>query len=163
VDGDAGDLRRAHLHPRTQGRLRHQTEVMRPTAWAQSVILLTLLGLGGAAQSPADWPQWRGPNRDGALIRFTKPKSLPEQLTRKWRVEVGLGYATPILVGGRVYMYSRRGDNEVLTALNADTGRVIWQTSYAATFTMNPAAAAHEKGPKSTPTFANGRLYTLGM
>src|SRR5262249_43816901 len=49
------------------------------------------------------------------------------------------------------------------TALNADTGRVIWQTSYAATFTMNPAAAAHEKGPKSTPTFANGRLYTLGM
>jgi outer membrane protein assembly factor BamB len=121
-------------------------------------------GVMVAGQSrPADWPQWRGPNRDGAVTSFAEPRSWPDQLTKKWKIDVGLGYATPILVGNRVYMYSRRDDNEVMTALDADTGKVIWQSSYAAPFTMHPAAVRHEKGPKSTPTFANGRLYTLGM
>jgi outer membrane protein assembly factor BamB len=117
-----------------------------------------------SAQSrPADWAQWRGPNRDGVAGSFTAPKAWPDQLTRKWKVDVGLGYATPILVGDRIYMYARRGDDEVMMALEAETGKTIWQTSYPAPYTMNPAAARHEKGPKSTPTFANGKLYTLGM
>lgn len=114
----------------------------------------------GVAQ---DWPQWRGPNRDGVLAAFREPTSWPERLTPKWKVDVGLGYATPIVVGNRVYMYTRQNENEVMLALDADTGKVIWQTSYPAPFTMNPAAARHGQGPKSTPTFVNGRLYTLGM
>ena len=117
----------------------------------------------GAQNRPADWPQWRGPRRDGAIASFVEPKSWPERLTRKWKVDVGLGYASPVLVGNRVYMFSRQGDNEVLQALNADTGAKIWDARYAATFTMNPAAARHERGPKSTPTFADGKLFTLGM
>ncbi len=121
------------------------------------------LGIVSAQNRSSDWPQWRGPNRDGAVASFTEPKPWPDELARKWRVDVGLGYASPVLVGNRLYMYSRRGDNEVLAALDADTGKEIWQSSYAATFTVNPAAARHEKGPKSTPTFANGKLYTLGM
>jgi outer membrane protein assembly factor BamB len=116
-----------------------------------------------AQQRPADWPQWRGPNRDGAIASFTEPKSWPEKLARKWKVEVGLGYASPVLVGGRVYLFSRQGDNEMLQALNADTGAKIWDSSYPATFTVNSAAARHEKGPKSTPTYADGKLFTLGM
>jgi outer membrane protein assembly factor BamB len=118
--------------------------------------------IGGQAPS-ADWPQWRGPNRDGAVVSFTEPRSWLEQLTRKWRIDVGLGYATPIVIGNRVYMYTRQGDNEVLRALDAETGAPVWQTRYPAPFTMNPAAASHEKGPKSTPAFANGKLFTLGM
>jgi outer membrane protein assembly factor BamB len=117
----------------------------------------------GGQGRPADWPQWRGPNRDGAVASFAEPKAWPEQLTRKWKVDVGIGYATPILIGDRVFVYSRRDDDETLTALEAETGKAIWQSKYPAPFTMNPAAARHEKGPKSTPTFANGRLYTLGM
>src|SRR5262249_3517842 len=117
-----------------------------------------------AAQTrSADWPQWRGPNRDGAIPSFTAPASWPETLTRKWRVDVGIGYATPLLVPGRLYQFSRQGDEEVLTALDADTGKTIWRTVYAAPFSLNPAAARHEKGPKSTPAFANGKVYTLGM
>jgi len=130
-----------------------------------TVALLSLVGLAtilAQTRSP-DWPQWRGPNRDGAIVSFTPPRSWPDQLTRKWKVDVGLGYASPVFVGNRVYMFSRRGENEVLAALDADTGKEIWQRSYAAPFNMNPAAARHEKGPKSTPTFANGKLYTLGM
>ncbi len=116
-----------------------------------------------AQTRPADWTQWRGPNRDGAITAFTAPAAWPEKLTRKWKVDVGLGYASPILVGSRVFMFSRRGDNEVLAALEADTGKEIYAVSYPAPFTVNSAAARHEKGPKSTPTFAGGRIYTLGM
>src|SRR5437667_3243418 len=108
-----------------------------------------------AVGATADWPQWRGPNRDGSIASFTEPKSWPEKLTRKWKVDVGLGYASPVLVGSRVYLFSRQGDNEVLQAFNPDTGARIWESSYAAAFAVNPAAARHEKGPKSTPTFAD--------
>ncbi len=77
---------------------------------------------------------------------------------------MGLGYAAPITVGNRVYMFTRQESNEVMRALDAETGMVIWQTSYPAPFTPNPAATrGHGTGPKSTPTFADGKLYTLGM
>lgn len=129
-----------------------------------TVVVLSALTAAIAAQSrPVDWPQWRGPNRDGNVAAFTEPKSWPDQLTRKWKVDVGIGYATPLLVGNRLYVYSRRDDNEVLAALDAESGKAIWETAYAAPFTMHPAAVRHEKGPKSTPTVANGKVYTLGM
>src|SRR5436190_14391618 len=130
-----------------------------------TIVVLALL----AASAPsgqtrsADWPQWRGPNRDGAVPSFRAPQAWPEALTRKWKVNVGIGYATPILAGNRLYMFARRGDNETLAALDAETGKELWATSYPAPFNLSPAAARHEKGPKSTPTFANGAVYTLGM
>ena len=128
------------------------------------VFVLIAVATSLAAQTrSADWPQWRGPNRDGAITSFVAPQAWPAALARKWKVEVGLGYASPILVGNRIYMFSRRGDNEVLAALDADTGKELWAASYPAQFTVNPAAARHDKGPKSTPTFAGGTLYTLGM
>jgi outer membrane protein assembly factor BamB len=137
---------------------------MKLTHIAGGLLVASAVTVAVAAQPrPADWPQWRGPNRDGTIASFTEPKSWPEKLTRKWKVEVGLGYASPVLVGGRVYLFSRQGENEILQALNADTGAKIWDSSYQATFTVSPAAARHEKGPKSTPTFAAGKLFTLGM
>ena len=130
------------------------------TAFAAVTASLAALS---AQSRPADWPQWRGPNRDGAIASFVEPKSWPAQLTRKWKIDVGLGYASPVLVGSRVYLFSRQGENEVLQALTADTGAKIWDSSYPASFTVNSAAARHQKGPKSTPTFAGGKLFTLGM
>ena len=110
-----------------------------------------------------DWPQWRGPNRDGAVAAFTAPQQWPEQLVQRWKVEVGLGYATPLVVGNRVYMFSRAGDNETMSALDAGTGKELWQTGYPAPFTMHSAAVAHGPGPKSTPVLANGKLFAIGM
>ena len=88
-------------------------------------VVAVTASVASAQTRPADWPQWRGPNRDGTIASFTEPKSWPEKLTRKWKVEVGLGYASPVLVGGRVYLFSRQGENEILQALNADTGAKI--------------------------------------
>jgi len=126
------------------------------------IVLGTAAGLAAAAAAQ-DWPQWRGPNRDGAISSFKEPASWPEGLRQQWRVEVGLGYATPVLVGDRVYMFTRQADEEVMQALDAASGKQIWRTGYPAPFQLFAAAARHGAGPKSTPVYANGRLFTLGM
>jgi outer membrane protein assembly factor BamB len=123
-------------------------------------LLLVLLTLQVAAQ---DWPQWRGPNRDGALTSFKVPAAWPDTLTRQWKVDIGAGYATPLLVGDRAYIFTRQNDEEVMSALDARTGAVIWRSGYAVPFEPMRATARHGAGPKSTPAFASGRLFSLGM
>src|SRR5262249_30672079 len=80
-----------------------------------------------------------------------------------WSTDVGLGYSSPLVVGNRVYIFSRQGRDEVMSALDPASGKVVWRTAYPAPFTMNPAAAPHGEGPKSTPAYANGKLYAIGM
>jgi len=110
-----------------------------------------------------DWPQWRGPRRDGVVSSSDGPAAWPEQLKLRWKVTVGEGHASPILAGGRIYVFTRQQDKETALALDPENGKVIWQQSYAAPYTMHPAAVRHGKGPKSTPVFAGERLYTLGI
>ncbi len=139
---------------------------MEVTGRLRRCMLVTALGLivlpvqRGAAQ---DWPQWRGPARDGVITAFREPAAWPDALVRQWRVEVGLGYATPLLVGQRLFVFSRQGEEEVMTAFDAATGALVWRTGYAAPFTMVAATSRHGAGPKSTPAYADGRLFTLGM
>jgi len=132
-------------------------------AWIVTVLLIGLTSPDQAQRAPADVTQWRGPNRDGVVTGFTEPAAWPEQLNQRWKIEVGLGYATPLVVGNRVYVFSRQADDEVMSAIDADSGKVLWRTAYAAPFTMNSAATPHGKGPKSTPVFSNGRLFAIGM
>ena len=137
---------------------------MRYLSRAFLVAAVAALLIGGVSSVAAqDWPQWRGPERDGVAAAFDVPASWPDTLQRHWSVDIGLGYASPVLIGDRLYMFSRQGEDEVMTALDAATGETIWRTSYAAPFNMNPSTARHRAGPKSTPTFADGRLFTHGM
>jgi outer membrane protein assembly factor BamB len=110
-----------------------------------------------------DWPQWRGLNRDGISGAFSESKTWPEKLKLKWKVNVGEGHSSPVVAGGRIYLHTRQGDREVVSCLRTETGQVIWQEGYAAPYTVNPAAASHGKGVKSTPVVAGGRIYTLGI
>jgi outer membrane protein assembly factor BamB len=110
-----------------------------------------------------DWPQWRGPNRDGIASAFFEPKAWPEKLKLKWKVTVGEGHSSPVVADGKIYLHTRQGDREVVSCLRAETGQVIWQEGYAAPYAMNPAAARHGKGVKSTPVVQGGRIYTLGI
>ena len=123
---------------------------------------LGILGLAASLFAAADWPQWRGPNRDGVLPGVSR-SAWPEKLKVKWKVKVGEGHSSPVSGAGRIYQFSRVGGDETLRALDPDTGKVLWTGAYAAPYTMTPAAVKHGEGPKSTPVFAAGRVYTLGI
>ena len=129
---------------------------------ATALLVLALCSAASSQTGSGDWPQWRGPNRDGHLTG-SQPKLWPERLTERWRVEVGSGHATPLLIGNRIYMFSRQDGNEVMAALDASSGRVLWRTGYPAPFKMDESAAPHGPGPKSTPAYAEGRLFSIGM
>lgn len=119
-------------------------------------ILFTSVG-GVFAQ---DWPQWRGPNRDGKVSGFTAPEKWPSEFTQNWKIAVGAGDATPALVGGKLYVFARQGGDEVTVCLNAADGKEIWQDKYAAQAVSGPAA--RHPGPRSSPAVADGKVVTLG-
>lgn len=127
------------------------------------IFVLLLSSTVLAQQASRDWTQWRGPSRDGSAPSFTPPKAWPQMLTERWKVEVGLGYATPLVVGDRVFTFTRQGEEEVLTALDAASGKQIWATRYPAPYTVVKAAMGHGPGPKGTPVFADGRIFTFGI
>ena len=121
-----------------------------------------------ASTSPApggDWPQWRGPERDGRAPGFQAPAAWPDSLRREWRAEVGEGHAGPVVVGDRVYVHARLDDLETptLSCLSLSSGEVLWRRTNPAPYEMHPAARGHGKGPKSTPAAAGGRVFTLGI
>ncbi|MFN7960215.1 MAG: PQQ-binding-like beta-propeller repeat protein [Thermoanaerobaculia bacterium] len=135
---------------------------MRLSGMAAFAAWLVLGGLPSSARA-ADWPGWRGPARDGQVAGFVPPKAWPGQLRSLWSTDVGLGHASPVVVGERVFVHGRVEQEEVVTALSLADGKVLWRMSYPAPYTMNPAAFGHGPGPKSTPLVAEGKLFTLGI
>jgi outer membrane protein assembly factor BamB len=115
-----------------------------------------------AALAFVDWPQWRGPSRDGvAASQASKP--WPERLRRVWTVQVGEGHSSPVVARQQVFQFTRLGEQEVLACFDLASGKQIWKQSYAAPYEMNSAATSHGKGPKATPVVGDGRVYTLGI
>jgi hypothetical protein len=110
-----------------------------------------------------DSPQWRGPDRDGMIPSYAGPQIWPDQLKQKWQVNIGTGYSSPLLVGNTIFTFTQQGEQEVVSCLELDTGKILWRNSYAAPYTVNPVARTHGSGPKSTPTYASGKLFTLGI
>jgi outer membrane protein assembly factor BamB len=124
------------------------------------VACAVVLNMRGA--SAQDWPQWRGPNRDGKAAGFDAPKAWPKELTQKWRTTVGGGDSSPALVGDKLYVFSREEAEEVTRCLEAETGKEIWADKYAVKAISGPDAGQHS-GPRSSPAVANGRVVTLGV
>jgi outer membrane protein assembly factor BamB len=120
-----------------------------------------LLLIGAAVASAQDWPQWRGVNRDGKATGFSAPAKWPASLSPKWSVKVGTGCATPALVGDRLYVFARQGDEEVTLCLSAADGKEIWKDKVAAQAVTGPAA--RHPGPRSSPAVADGKVVTLGV
>jgi len=109
-----------------------------------------------------DWPQWRGLSRDGKVARFTAPQEWPGTLKQAWKITVGLGNSTPALVGDKLYVFTRQGDEEVTLCLNAGDGKELWRNKYTAQAVTGPAARGHP-GPRSSPAVAEGKVVTLGV
>lgn len=126
-------------------------------------LVVFAISIAASGLAPADWPQWRGPNRDGYVADAAIPKSWPKTLQTEWKVPVGIGHASPVGANGKIYVFARQNEEEVLRALDATTGKEIWKTSMLITYQMHEAAAGHGKGPKSTPVISRGVVYVFGI
>jgi outer membrane protein assembly factor BamB len=126
-------------------------------------IALAVLALSGAvftqAPPPADWFQWRGPNRDGISqetgLLQAWPKAGPPQA---WRTSgAGNGYSSFSSAGGRLFTLGARNNNEYVMAFDRATGKKAWEY-------LNGRRYENDRGdgPRSTPTIEGDRLYVLG-
>src|SRR5690242_9474556 len=113
--------------------------------------------------STYDWPQWRGPERNG-ISRETGllkewPKDGPKLL---WQAnDLGDGFSTPSVVGSRIYLMSNRGmENEFVEALSTQDGKVIWTTRVGKV--GNPNQDPPFPKARSTPTVDGDFIYALG-
>ena len=130
---------------------------------AFSIVALIAHVPADAAPPSPEWNGWRGPNRDGWVADFKAPSPWPKQLKKRWQVEVGTGYGTPLVSKGRVYQHARQGEDEVLTRLDLVSGDVSWRKSYTTPFKIGGGGQKHGKGPKSSPTIAGGRVFTMSI
>ena len=108
-----------------------------------------------------EWPQWRGPTRDGISRETGLLKSWPANGPPvAWTAaDLGLGFGAPIVVGGKVYGTGSRDGKDGIWAVNEADGKEVWFTAF------SPTAKTGQQnyGPCSSPAFANGKLYAVGI
>lgn len=127
----------------------------------RAVLAASVISLAASGIIAADWPQWRGPNRDARVSDFKVPQTWPKELTQKWKQPVGAGDSTPALVGDKLYVFARQDADEVISCLDASTGKPIWSEKYPAVAVSN--AASQHPGPRASPAVADGKVVTLGV
>lgn len=107
-----------------------------------------------------DWPQWRGPNRDGSWNESGIVKRLPEKLERKWSVPIGGGYSGPTVAEGRVFVTDRieRPERERVHCVDFRTGKRLWVHEYPVSY----RPISYPAGPRAAVTVDRGRAFALG-
>ena len=96
-----------------------------------------------------DWPNWLGPNYNGAIEENTSNGSAQLELEAKWEVPVGAGWSSPVISNQKVFLHDRTGNKENLTAYHLDSGKQVWQSSFDSQFRDD---FGMENGPRSTPS-----------
>lgn len=106
----------------------------------------------------SDWPQWRGPNRDGISAESGWSVSWPKEgLKRDWKAEVGTGYSTVSVSKGRVFTTGNTADKDTVYCLEAETGKEVWKYTYDC-----PAKDPNGyNGTRGTPTVDGELAYTI--
>ena len=126
-----------------------------------TAILVACIGLWATETLNADdWPQIGGPNRNG-ISKETKllPKWGQNGPPVAWKKQVGSGFSAPVIADGKLLLFHQIGNKETVTCMEANTGKVLWQTGYVTTFQDNFGKG---EGPRATPVIDNGKVYTLG-
>lgn len=133
---------------------------LRQHLWAALVVVLVGLFFVPAQGhcEPDDWPQFRGPNRDGKSGETNLVESFgPDGPKQLWSAEGGKGYSGMSVVDGRLFTLVARGGDELALALDAETGKELW------TYRLDDAYRnSFGDGPRSTPTVDGGVVYVLG-
>ena len=126
------------------------------TAWA----VVAALAATVATQAANDWPQYLGPSRNGVYagpaLADTWGANGPKVV---WRKQVGQGFAGPAVVGNRVILFHRVGNEEVLESLDAATGNSTWRYAYPTRYRDD---FGFDEGPRAVPVVADGVIYTFG-
>ena len=128
------------------------------------ILLLAIALLAGVAhqavaQPGANWPQWRGPNRDGISKETGLLKQWPaEGPALVWKAAgAGRGYSSFSVSNGKLYTMGLRGDREFVVAFDIATGKEAWATAHGSAFRNDQG-----DGPRGTPTVDGDRIYALG-
>ena len=126
---------------------------------AVALCALTQQAMSQGSQSAANWPQWRGPNRDGISKETGLLKQWPEAgPPLAWKATgAGRGYSSFAVVNGKLYTMGLRGDREFVVAFDVATGKEAWATAHASAFHNDQG-----DGPRGTPTIDGDRVYALG-
>jgi outer membrane protein assembly factor BamB len=111
-----------------------------------------------ALASGADWPQWRGPNRDGISTETGLLPSWPSNGPNVvWKTSgLGEGYSSLAILNGRIYTQGQRGNQEYVLALDLKTGKKVWETPTTRSYSNDRG-----NGPRGTPTIDGDRLYAM--
>jgi outer membrane protein assembly factor BamB len=130
-------------------------------------VALTLPLLPSAALRAEDWPQWRGPNRDGVCRETGLLESFPARgLTVRWRVPAGWGFSSPVVAEGRVYLADsdvvKPRARERVHCFDETTGKALWTHVYEVAYEDWAFDPKQEIGPVATPIVQNGKVYTVG-
>lgn len=129
------------------------------------VMLLLSIATCCDAAPPADWPQWRGPQRDGTVPPADWPDSLGEdRLRQTWRVELAPSYSGPIVSGDRVFVTETvDGRRERVTARQRSTGDVLWTAEWEGALSVPFFAKANGDWIRATPACDGDAVYVAGM
>ncbi len=125
------------------------------------VILSGMLLLAAVFPVTEEGIGWRGNHRDGKVTGFEMPATWPGMLKQVWKVPVGLGDASPVLVNGRIYLQTKKGADEVVLCLDAQTGGILWEAVNNKAPEVTGGAASHP-GPRSTPYVTANQVITIG-
>ncbi len=131
--------------------------------WRCTALLFVVIAIkAGPASSAADWPQWRGPSRDGVWTETGVVERFESgQLPIKWRVPVSSGYNGPTVAGGRVFVMDRvtePSEQERVHCFDAATGARLWSSAYECVYER----VQYEAGPRASVTINEDRAYSLG-
>ncbi len=128
---------------------------------SRKLVVLAVLVTVVAPALADDWPQWRGPTRDGQWRETGLLETLPPgQIKVLWRAEVGPGYSGPTVAAGRVYVTDKHEAGQIrerVHCFEAATGRRIWLHTYPCRYRVS-----YPLGPRASVTVNDGRAYALG-
>jgi outer membrane protein assembly factor BamB len=134
----------------------------KPTIAAWPVIVLSLLLSGAAGAQSIEWTQWGGPHRnfksDAKGLAPSWPAEGPKRL---WSRELGDGYSSIVASDGKLFTMYRKGEREVAIAMDASTGKTVWEYAYDAPFTKE-YDMSNGPGPHATPLVAGDYVFTSG-